>query len=369
MRSQGVRSFGLSWICLPGVILLTMGARAETLELPPEISPWTWVGEVWTDGGYLDNLLLSQDARESSAFAQVGAQLGLMRLPLGRFHFQVNVSGQERHFFDGITVDHERSFTASTEMSLDIGRSWQARLEADYLFQDQVLDASIDETDKSSLPIVSHTVEARPAMRRDFYDGWWTDLGLNVVRQNFQQKDLDGYWEGGPRLLAGHRYGRGSEYSAEVGVFDRWYDDRVTSTSSGIAVAGDALRYRATSLTLQWKHNWDEQRHWRTLTRIILERNEDNGSGYFNYDRLSISEQLRYRTKRWEARGQLRVSRYHYTVQARDRLSLRGTLRLEYHLARSLTVHGDYELERSFSDRAIDEYTANTVSAGMGWEF
>ena len=350
--------------------------RAETIELPPEISPWTWLGDIWADGGYQDNLLLSKDARESSGFAQIGAQLGVMRLPLGRFHFQTTVSGQEKRFVDGLTVDHERSLTAATEMSLDIGRSWRALLELHYLYEDQVLDASINETNLTSLPVISHTMETRPAIRRDFYGGWWTELGLNVLRQSFQQDELDGYWEAGPRWLFAHRYGHNSDWSAEVGVFERWYDDRVTYTASGLPVDGDSLRYRATSLTLQWKHHWDEARRWRTISRIVLERNEDNGSDYFGYDRASVSQQLRYRSKKWECRAQIRFSRYMYQLQRSDdlgsdrtRTTVRATLHAEYTLTKSVSLHGDYEIEKALSNRTLDEYTANTVSLGLGYDF
>ncbi len=363
-------------LILAGLSLTGAAMRAETIELPPDFSPWTWVVDLWADAGYQDNLLLSKDAREASSFAQLGGQVGLMRIPLGRFHFQTSVTGQEKRFIDGLSVDHERSFTSATEMSLDIGQTWRALLEVNYLFQDQVYDASVNETNLTSLPVMSHTVESRPGIRRDFNGGWWSELGANLLRQSFQQDDLDGYWEAGPRWLVGRRYGRNSEISAEAGVYQRWYDERVTYTSTGTPVDGDPLSYCATSLTLQWKHHWDERRRWRTISRATLERNQDNGSDYFGYDRVTVSEQLRYRTKKWECRAQIRFSHYVYGLQEADdqrskrtRSSLRATLHGEYHLTQNLSVHGDYELERAISNRSLDEYTSNTVSLGLGYDF
>ena len=355
---------------------LLLKVYAETLQLPPEISPWTWTTDVWSDGGYQDNLLLSRDAREASPFVRLGADLGLMRLPLGRFHFSAAVSAEEKRFTAGQTVDHERVVSANTEMSWDLGRFWQSTLNGQYLYQDQVIDASITDTNLSSLPVQGHTFELKPGLRRDISGGWWVEVGANLTRQTYQQADLDDYWEIGPRAQLGHRYGPRSEWSLELGVLERAYDQRETYTVDGNPIGGQPLSYRIPSLTFLVRQFWDQPRHWRTLTKFNLERNADNGSGYFNYDRFSLSQQLRYHTRTWELKGQARVARYQYDLQraddglqARQKDTLRALLRVERSLFSGLRIHAEYEYERALSNREIDGYAVNTFSAGLGWEF
>ena len=129
-------------------------------------------------------------------------------------------------------------------------------------------------------------------------------------------------------------------------------------------------------MTFVVRHFWDEARRWRSITKLNVERNTDNGSGYFNYDRFSLSQQIRYHTRTWELKGQVRVAHYQYGVQladdgilTRDRQTVRALLRVERALFSGIRVHGEYEFEKSFSNRALDGYVVNTVSAGLGWEF
>lgn len=358
------------------VVLNSLPVNAETLELPPEISPWTWTSEVWSDGGYQDNLLLSRDAREASPFIRVGTDIGVMRIPLGRFHFSAGLNAEEKHFTAGQTVDHERSVAANSEMGWDIGRFWQSTLTAQYLYQDQVTDASITDTNLSSLPVQGHTYELKPALRRDLGSTWWVEGGVNLMRQTYLQAELDDYWEVGPRVQLGHRYGRRSEWSLELGMVERAYDQRETYTVDGFAIPGQPLSYRIPSATFVVRHFWDEARRWRSITKLNLERNADNGSGYFNYNRFSLSQQIRYHTRTWELKGQVRIAHYQYGVQladdgilTRDRQTVRTLLRVERALFAGIRVHGEYEFEKSFSNRALDGYVVNTVSAGLGWEF
>ena len=43
--------------------------------------------------------------------------------------------------------------------------------------------------------------------------------------------------------------------------------------------------------------------------------NRDNGTGYFDYDRLLMKEQLRWKNGAWELKGNARFGWYFYKVQ------------------------------------------------------
>ncbi|HAM70977.1 MAG TPA: hypothetical protein DCM86_04970 [Verrucomicrobiales bacterium] len=361
---------------LLSLLTLISPVRAEPLENSPMPTPWVWTKDVWADGGYQDNVLFSHDAREASPFARVGAELGFLRAGTERFHFQGAVSFEEKRFTSAETVDHERFASANAEASYDLGRDWRLSLAGRYGYQDQVTDASITDTNLASFPVQSHTFELRPSARVGLRPGWWMELGAMVTRQRYLQGELDDYWEFGPRVQVGHEYGHRSELTAEVAVASRAYDERVRFTAAGDPLPGEPLTYRIPSVTLQARHFWDTARHWRTLTKLTAEKVEDNGSGFFSYERLGLVQQVRYRTARWEIKGQVQLTRYRYARQRddagtapRERDLVRGNLHVERSLGRYLNVHGDYECERSFSNTQIDSYLANTVSLGLGVEF
>ena len=133
-----------------------MSAKADSIDLPPGLTRWTWTTDVWVDGGYQDNLLLSPDAREASPFARVGADVSLALMPLGSFHFQANVNAEEKRFTEGVSVTHERYVGANVEMAYDLNKFWRASLESHYLFEDQVYDASLSSTNTSSILVRGH---------------------------------------------------------------------------------------------------------------------------------------------------------------------------------------------------------------------
>jgi hypothetical protein len=126
-----------------------------------------------------------------------------------------------------------------------------------------------------------------------------------------------------------------------------------------------------------WKHYWDAARRWRSTTRVSFRRNTDNAGGYYDYDRFHLAHQIRFRTKVWEASAEARAGFYRFPVQTiapdspvhRERTDLLVTLHLERKLGRHVRLFAQYEHEETYSNRAGDEYAANTTSGGLAWEF
>ena len=105
--------------------------------------------------------------------------------------------------------------------------------------------------------------------------------------------------------------------------------------------------------------------------------NHDPASGYFDYTKFSVSEQLRYRAKSWEFSVEGKVSRYEYGVQTvsanslekRNRTEMNITLQAEWQFTRSFRLVGAYEYERALSNISIENYDVSTISGSLQWSF
>ena len=182
--------------------------------------------------------------------------------------------------------------------SKDFAENWRVGLEAQYIYQDQVVDASTTETNQTVLAQGSG-LSVRPTIRRDFSKNTWLELGLGVNRQYFKAP-LDDYWEGGPKLMFGHEYGNRSEWTLSYDLSRRAYDHREQLTKDGISIAQSSLEFNRNEFDLAVRNNWDHKRRWRTTTKLGFELNRDNGSGYFDYKRYQVAQQLRFRPACWE---------------------------------------------------------------------
>jgi hypothetical protein len=213
-------------------------------------------------------------------------------------------------------------------------------------------------------------------VRLDFARDYWSEFEFIVNRQNYIAP-LDDFWEGGPILTVGRLYGYKSEAAISLLANKRFYDTRTVVTSAGVRLPGPALEFFQPEAQLSLRHYWDKARAWRTTTRLSYQKNDDNGSGYFDYHRYRVGQEILYRTKKWEARVQARVGYYDFPVQTvsilepalRHKTDVLVNVGGEATIWRELKMFVDYEYEQSLSNELLDEYTANTIFAGLDWEF
>jgi hypothetical protein len=99
-----------------------------------------------------------------------------------------------------------------------------------------------------------------------------------LTRQEFKSV-VDDEWQFGPKLSIGRTYGNHSEISFGYQLTDRQFDTREPRTASGDLVLGKSLEFFQHELFAVWRHHWDQQRRWRTVTRLSLQRNDDNEAG------------------------------------------------------------------------------------------
>ena len=85
--------------------------------------------------------------------------------------------------------------------------------------------------------------------------------------------------------------------------------------ASGLTLTNTSLALQTHLVELNWTQTWDAKKRWQTATRAGLELNVDNGSGFYDYRNYRLSEELRYRVERWEAKARVRLSYYDYLTQ------------------------------------------------------
>jgi hypothetical protein len=259
----------------------------------------------------------------------------------------------------------------------EMGQRWSAGIPLVYNYIHQVLDASITETNLTALPVRGHMLDAAPSVRFGLGQEWELEGEFAVQRQLFGSDELDDYWEGGPRLTLRQNYAAKSFVALSGMIHRRDYDTRTQFSAAGEAVPGTRLEYLFTRLELAWQHAWDARQRWRTVTRLGVEVNRDNGSGYFDYDRFMVAEQVRFRAGPWEGRAQAKLLFYHYRLQIadppesglRERAAIACGAGLERSLGKHFKLVADYEYEATLSNLAMDEYRVNVFSGGVEWSY
>jgi hypothetical protein len=361
--------------CFAGSLIVRADTNALSLDLP-DLPLWDHSFNLRLGAGYKDNLLLNRDATESSYLLSTTVEALVLRLPVDGRQFTFFLTAEDIRYPEGDEVTKEQLVLARAQGKLELNDSWQAGLALDYLYQDQVFDVSATETNTQPLPLVGHQISLRPSLRRQLPRHHWIEGEILAQRQWFDAP-VDDYWESGPKLALGRDYGHRSTVSFSYLFGWRRHDTRAPLALDGTAIPGAELEFRRHDLELSSRHNWDSRRRWRTVTRLNYQLNADNGSGYFDYRLYKFSQQLRYVTPTWEIRGQVRISHYDFLKQsasASDPASREKTLgAANLHAERKLTerfrLFADYEYERSFSNRNLDEYRVHKVLAGVDCEF
>ena len=343
---------------------------------PPAPSAWERAFTLKAGLGYKDNLTLAPQARESSPFVASTVEAFALRRSENGDQLMGLATLEDNRYWSGKTVDHEDLAIAQGEWRRFWANDWQAALGLEGIYIDQVVDLSVTETNRQALPVRGWTLTARPGTRRELSGPTWLALELPVTRQLYDGS-LDDFWEVGPKVLLGHDLGDRIETSISYAFTHRGYDSEPGRDASGAAVTNTVRAAAQHDVIGGWKHYWDAARRWRTATKLGYRHSADNLSGYFDYERYSVSQEIRFQTTAWELSAEARLSSYRYPVQTvsdtdpskRRRADLTLSLRSERQVAKHVRLYAQYDYERTDSNAALDEYTVNTVSGGVAVEF
>jgi hypothetical protein len=380
------RCFSQAWVqwtralaaALVGAIV--PAALALAVEPPPELptapSAWERAFTVKAGVGYKDNLTLAPEPLESSPFFASTIEAFALRRSEDGNQLLGLATIEDARYWSGKTVDHEDLAIAQGEWRRFWANDWQAALGLEGIYIDQVVDVSVTETNREALPVRGWTLTARPGTRRELSGRTWLALELPVARQLYDGS-IDDFWEVGAKVLLGHNLSDRIETSISYAFTHRGYDSEPGRDASGATVTNTVRSTAQHDVLAAWKQYWDVARRWRSATKLGYRQSADNLSGYFDYERYSVSQEIRFQTATWELSAEARLSHYRYPVQTvsetdsskRRRSDLTLSLRGERQIAKHIRLYAQYDYERTDSNSALDEYTVNTVSGGVAVEF
>ncbi len=360
------------------IALLASCPVAWAQDEEPKLEVALWDKSVTLKGsfGYKDNVLLSSTQEDGSAFWQSAIDFTLMRLSLDEGpNVTFFVSGEDRRYFSAEEIDKEQLLITHLKLEKPFLNDWSASSIFQYMYADQVYDASSTEQILETLPVKSHNLQFSPGIERSL--PWQSELELKVtVERQFFNEPLDVYWEFGPQLIFTKKYGHRSEMTLSYAFDQRAYDERQEQDLNFEPVPDTSLEYTQHEFELGINHSWDEERRWRGRTRLSFEINEDSGTGFYDYYRYRFSQRFGYYGEDWEATIEGKVLHYDYRIQpVFEGTGVRSTW--NYVIAaqarktvwKSLGIFGDVEHEISDSNYPLEEYNVTTVMGGVDWEF
>jgi hypothetical protein len=325
--------------------------------------------------GYKDNLLYDPQGREHSTFFSTGLEASVSRFSSSGNTFLAIIDGEDIRYLSGETVEKEQMLFATAQFQHK-GDAWQWTWEGTYVYQDQMFDSSATETNLSAVRALGHLLEIRPSLSRSLGSRHRLELQPVGARQLLDEP-LDDYWEGGAKLTYGCALASTTDLALAYEYLGRPYDSRGKTDAEGFSTGESGLLFHEHAVNLDLRRYWDDQRKWRTTTKVRYERNLDNAAGYFNYHRYQLSQGVRFHNRTWEATVQIRLSYYDYDQQTassddssrRHKLTSSVHARLERQWTTWLGSYLDYEYESSVSNTTLDEYGVNVISTGLFLQF
>ncbi len=351
---------------------------AEVAEEEPKLELAFWDKSVTLRGafGYKDNILLSSVQPEGSAFWQSGIDLTLLRASLESGpNFTFFLSAEDRRYFSSREIEKEQLLLTQAKLEKALSADWTASAALQYMYVDQVYDASATEQILETLPVKGHNIQFSPALARTLPWNSTLEFKINIERQYFNDP-LDDYWETGPQLTFTKDYGHKSEASLSYSFDRRAYDERLDRDLNFDPVPDSSLEYLQHEFEFSLNHSWDANRRWRSRLRTLMEINDDGSTGFYDYYRYRISKRFGYYGENWQATIEGKVLHYDYSVQpVFEGEGIRSTWEyvvsghVEKTVWKKLTLFADIEHEIAVSNYPLEEYTVTTIMGGVDWEF
>lgn len=357
-------------------LLPHIGFSAE--ELPPikDLSIWDGSVQIRSAIGYKDNVLLSPAGREQSTFIKAGAEVLVWRLPTDGTQFSVFASGSDTRFLDSVSAQREQLGIVSARVEHQFNQRLVAGVSMQYIYQDQVFDVSATEPILRTVRLRGHGLSPRLFMKYQLAAKWWMESELGLTRQ-YLDAPLDDYWEYGLALSVHFKPAPASELSVKSTLANRSYDQRSVLRGGANLPGSESLEFFRSGAEITWIQTLDQKGRWRLKNSLGLQRSEDNGNGFFDYNRYALQKQLVYAGSKW--RFSLEGDLYYYDFenqpvslslpQMRERANLTLGLGIYRRINRYLKAGLEGEQESSFSNELNSDYLAHTVSLNLVFEF
>jgi hypothetical protein len=362
----------LRTVLLVGFVSLARLSAAPATNRSP-VAVWDVSARGEVGGGYKHNVLLTSVAPVSSPFVSVAADASFIRLSESGSEFTMFFLGEDRQYSDVPSVNGERFASGTMQLARPLGLRDKLGIELSALYQNQVMDVSETETNLTRILVEGVGISLKPKWNHTLAPGWEMRLE-GFGGPQLYAGEVDSYWEAGGKLSLLRTYGHKSELSINFQTLHWLYEDREQTDLQGVPVPGTSLAFWRPEVFGQWRHNWDAKRRWTTTTKVGWLWNQDNGSGYWNYDRLTLSQKVRWRQGGWEIAAGARFGWYLYRVQSvgqerRERSYATLDLRAQRSLGKHWFVYASAESAWNWSNHPLDQYRYWTAGAGTGIEF
>ena len=337
------------------------------------VSVWDAEAQLYGGLGWRNNVLRTGVMAEDSAFFQTSVDASLMWLSETDAFFMFYFFGDDIRYLDAEAVNYEQFLSATAQYTTPVGANNEASLLVNYLFQHQIVDASATEVDLRRVLVLGHGLSIKPSWKRLLPNQWALHF-VGLANGQVYETQLDNYWEGGADAKLSKRYGHQSEASIAINPLVRSFDTREQVDLDGAAITDTRLIYYRTESTGAWRHNWDAEKKWRTLSEFKYLLNMDNGPGYFDYDRLQFRQRVQWRPERWRFDANIRLGSYfHHHQKVEDEKRWRSyavfDFRVERELWSWLKTYATAEHEWSESNDPRDTYKSWMASLGLGFQF
>jgi hypothetical protein len=347
-------------------------AADEVTNISPS-SVWDTSARVTTGSGYRDNILRTSIAPESGAFFNTAADASFIRLADNDAYLSFFILADDTRYLDVPAVEYEQFFSGAAQAVMPVGPLDELGGQFGYLYQHQVVDLSEDGTAVTRMLVDGHSYTLRPHWKHTLGGGWAVRFEVSGLRQLYGG-DLSDYWDAAAAGSLIRTYGNRSEISIISQSKHIWYDSRKETDRFGVAITNTDLVFLQNEIGCEWRHNWDKARQWRTTSKFSYMVNQDNGSGFFDYDRLLLKQQLRWKNSRWEVKTNARFSWYNYPVkrmgaESLERSSMLFDARVERRLGQRWLTYLFAEREWSMSNDLRDRYNTWMAGGGVGFEF
>jgi hypothetical protein len=257
----------------------------------------------------------------------------------------------------------------------ELSNNWSLGGMAQYLYADQVFDASATEQIFRTLPVKSHNLQLAPIVTRKLPWNSELEFKLDGEREIFDG-ELDDYWQVGPELTWTKRYGNRSSVSLMYRYDHRQYDTRRALDLKREELLDTPLHFDQHEFELIANHSFDQARHWRNRLRLLFGITEDNGVGFYDYYRYRVIDRVGYYGKQWQATIEGKVLYYDYLSQpniantgVRQMWDYVAAVHVERTIWKKMKLFADYEFEKVNSNNPLEAYDVNTVMSGVDWEF
>jgi hypothetical protein len=336
---------------------------------------WTTFVSLQTGGGFNDNIAISPLRSESSPVFRNLLDLTLLRLPDDGGKFFVFSSWDDIRYVSGEDVDKEQTGIVLAQYKRETESGWDYTAAGQYIYQNLVLDLSSTLAIPQILKVEGNTFVGTTTFRRFMIGRWWTELELELSRQDFLAP-LDDYWEVGPRVEIAKWWGK-NEFALSYELQHRAYDNRGEPETDGFERPGAGLEFLQHEIEWRWVQNWDAARTWRTTTRVRRDLTKDNGAGFYSSRRWRVTEQIRYRKGAWDLGLEFGWSTFFFPGQVAavgaDERRKRNDILVNLRAVRSWNnrwkTYLEYDYELSSSNQADTSYRVNFVQAGVIFEY